>query len=321
MTVATTLDLQQRFTAMASTVTVRVIDPTADAEQAIARVEELFAEVERSCTRFDPTSDLMRANAQGDEWVAVAPACRDAIALARDAHHRTNGMFDPRVLRTLTSMGYDRSLNFARGDVTTAGTADGTAHRGAWEPGIDVVTPRVRVGVEPIDLGGIGKGFAVRCAIAELAEVGSGALVEAGGDLATFGLGPLREGTDARTWRAAVEDPRGGDVPIAVLDVTDCAAATSSVRLRRWHADGKLVHHLIDPRTGQSSAADLLAVTVVGDDPAWAEVWTKVCFLAGSEGIREVVETNGLHALWVDDQGRTACSDSLHERIVWEASQ
>ncbi len=319
MTTLPATDLQHRFRAMASNVTVRVIDPTPGADAAITEVERLFAQVERSCTRFDDTSDLMRANANGTQWMTVTPECLGAIMAALDAHQLTGGAFDPRVLKTLTGLGYDRSLDFVGGSVATPAGETTSGALAPWSPDIDVARSRVRIGREPIDLGGIGKGYAVRLGIAALAGFGRSALVEAGGDLATYGDGPDRDPGEPRGWRAAVEDPRGGSAPIAVLDVSDSAAATSSIRLRRWRSGDRDVHHLIDPATGQPSTSELLAVTVIGDDTAWAEVWTKVCFLAGVEGIRDVVEREGLTAYWIDTSGTAHCSAPMRDRILWEA--
>ena len=320
MTTVTRDDVIHRFRAMASEVTVRVIDPTCDPSTAVMRVEGIFRDIERSCSRFDDSSDLMRANARAGEWTQVAPACFGAIELAYAAYQRTQGAFDPRVLRTLTAMGYDRSLDFAAGGVSTpAGELPESWAVTTWHPEFDHAASRVQLGGTPIDLGGIGKGYAVRLGIEALAGLGRAALVEAGGDLATYGDGPAREAGEALAWRAAVEDPRGSEQPIAVLDVSDAAVATSSIKLRNWRAGGREVHHLIDPRTGQPAASGLRSVTVVDDDPAWAEVWTKAAFLQGAADIADFVDGAGISALWVDDNGTLHSSASLRDRILWEA--
>ncbi len=315
-----TADLVHRFRAMASDITVRIIDPSEEAPGAITRVEGIFSSVERSCSRFDPTSDLMRANAQPGEWTNVDAACLGAIETAYLAYELTAGAFDPRVLSSLTALGYDRSLNFGAGDVVTQATdAIGPLHA-PWALSIDAPRGRVRLGADPIDLGGIGKGYAVRLAIAELAGMGRAALVEAGGDLATFGDGPDRAPGETRGWRAAVEDPRGGSEPMAVLDVTDASAATSSIRLRRWTSGDREVHHIIDPRTGRSADSGLLAVTVIGEDTAWAEVWTKALFLSGIDDIRVHAEDAGLAAYWMDAQGGRGATESMQARVLWEGA-
>jgi thiamine biosynthesis lipoprotein len=316
-----------RFRAMASPVTVRIIDPVDDAAAATREVESIFQDIERSCSRFASDSDLTRANAQPGEWTAVAPSCFEAIELAYAAYTRTGGAFDPRVLRTLAAMGYDRSLDFTSGDVRTeAAELPQSWAVQAWRPEFDAAGSRVRLGSDPIDLGGIGKGYAVRRGIEAVAGLGSSALVEAGGDLATYGDGPARAAGEIRAWRAAVEDPRGDAIgadrqgrPIAILDASDAAVATSSISLRRWRSGDRAVHHLIDPRTGQPAASGLLSVTVVDDDPAWAEVWTKAAFLQGAEGIAAFVDDAGVAALWVDEAGALSHSAALSGRVIWEA--
>lgn len=314
-------DVTSRFRAMASDITVRVIDPDRDPSDAIAQVEATFRDIERACTRFDDSSDLMRANAQPEAWTTVDPHCFAAIELAYAAYERTGGAFDPRVLRTLHALGYDRSLHFSAGDVTTAAAALPEAWtRLRWTPEFDRSGSRVRLGSDPIDLGGIGKGYAVRRGIEALARLGRAALVEAGGDLATYGDGPVRDVGEERAWRAAVEDPSGGTAPIAVLDVSDAAAATSSIKLRSWRAGDRDVHHLIDPQTGRSAESGLLSVTVVDTDPAWAEVWTKAAFLQGAQSIASFVAREGLAAMWVDATGTVSSSASLRDRVIWEAA-
>ena len=320
VTTVTEDDVIHRFRAMASEVTVRVIDPAGDPSDAMSAVEAIFRDIERTCSRFDDSSDLMRANARPGEWSQVAPVCMGATELAYAAYQRTDGAFDPRVLRTLSALGYDRSLNFSGGVLTTSmGDLPESPGGKAWSPDFDHAGSRVRLGPDPIDLGGIGKGYAVRQGIEVLSGLGRAALVEAGGDLATYGDGPAREVGEARAWRAAVEHPCGGETPIAVLDVSDAAVATSSIKLRRWRAGSRDVHHLIDPRTGQPAASGLRSVTVVDDDPAWAEVWTKAAFLQGAAGIADFIDSKGIAALWVDDNGALRSGASLQDRIVWEA--
>ncbi len=321
--VRTQPEVTQRFRSMASQVTLRIIEPTSRAHEALAHAQREFERIAASCTRFDPQSPLMRANADPRAWHEVPAECFDIGSAAHEAHERTAGRFDPRVLRALEAIGYDRSLDFAAGAVTALGRpAEGM--RRPWQPEFDAANSAVRLGREPIDLGGIGKGFAVRRAQQILvdARAGAGVLVEAGGDLATFGVAPVRPSEPAsREWRAAVENPFGDSTePVAVLNVSDAAAATSSLRLRSWQSGERRVHHLIDPRTGEPAQSGLQSVTVVHDDPMWAEVWSKVLFLTGRRDIRAAADDHELAALWVTDDGRMANSRRLRDRLMWQVS-
>jgi thiamine biosynthesis lipoprotein len=304
---------------MASEIRFWVVEPRVDADERAQRAQSVVERVAASCTRFDPQSDLMRANAAGRAWTVVPSECYDAISAAYDAHVATGGLFDPRVLRVLASYGYDATLPFESRRITLPESGSRKPRRGlrtkAWKPGLDPERRAVRIGREPIDLGGIGKGLAVRWATAELRTAGSSVLVEAGGDMVAIGVGPEGSG-----WMIAVEDPFGGSEPAAVLRVRDRAVATSSTRVRSWTVGQTEVHHLIDPRTRRPAEADLKSVTVVGLDPALAEVWSKSLFVLGREGIREGADSRDLAALWVDVDGKVGVSRAMHPYVAWQVS-
>ena len=320
--------------AMATAVTVRVPVPgTAPPErrhelEAAARSAlAVFGDVEAACTRFDPDSPLIRANRSPGRWHRVPPVLLEAIAEAKRAHDATGGRVDPRVLRQLVALGYDRTLPFGRADVDLVPAprsrgSGGAGHpSGAWRPRLRHGTGEVLIGSDPIDLGGIGKGLAVRLAAARLARAGSDHLVDAGGDCVCAGEAP-----GGGPWLVGVEDPTvpGTDDagepagPLAVLALSDRAVATSSIRLRRWRSAGAPVHHLIDPRTGRPGGAGLLAVTVAGDDPAVAEAWSKALFLAGRRGIADLARRRQLAALWVDDHRQVALTAGMQRYVRWQ---
>jgi thiamine biosynthesis lipoprotein len=309
---------------MATDVTLRVADPGPHAAAAVEAAEHVVLRVAAACTRFDPASPLMRVNSDPRRWHQVPQGLFAALQEAADAYLWTGGLFDPRVLRTLQDWGYDHSLPFRSGAVAvTTRTRPGSSPtprrapaRRRWRPRFDVDRQAVRVGRAPVDLGGIGKGLAVRWAADQLAGAGSACLVDAGGDLHAAGPGPDGDG-----WRIAVEDPRGRPEPVAVLALTDLACATSSVLLRRWTVDGRQVHHLVDPRTGGPADGGLLSVTVVGADPAVAEVWSKSLFLAGRGRVRQTADEHGIAALLVDTDGVVGASRAMHDHVVWRADR
>ncbi|MFI7544816.1 FAD:protein FMN transferase [Actinoplanes sp. NPDC049599] len=306
------------FPAMATRVTLRVADPGPAAGDALAAARAVFARVEAACTRFDPRSPLMRANADRTNWHAVPQECYLAVAEAARAHRETGGLFDPRVLDTLVALGYDRTLPFRSG-VTLTGTGPARTVRtppaaSPWLPGLDPDSRSIRLGADRIDLGGIGKGLAVRLAARALAHAGGGHLIEAGGDCHVAGGGPDGDG-----WRIGVEDPAGGADPVAVLRLADTGCATSSLRVRSWRVDGTTVHHLIDPRTGRSAQGGLLSVTVLDPDPVRAEVWSKSLLIAGRGRIAGLAARRHLPALWVDDSRQVAVSAAMAPYVIWTA--
>ena len=302
---------------MATDITITALShrPPDDASlrSAVDRALAVFRDVETQCSRFDPQSALMRANDANASWVAVPPLCFEALAAAAAAYRRTCGRFDPRVHDDLRRLGYERSLAFESGDVVLpAPSVRQRPELPEWKPRFQARRGLVHLGGYRVDLGGIGKGLAVRWAADVLRNTTADFLVEAGGDCYAAGRAP-----DGGHWRIGIEDPMTAIEPIAVLAVSDCAVATSSVRIRRWTAGGAEVHHLIDPRTGLPGGDGLRAVTVVSSDAADAEVDAKTLFLEAQVGIADAIRSAATAACWVATDGTATFSAALEPYLQW----
>lgn len=291
----------------------------ADAQAAWAAIVADVEATEAELSRFRSTSALSRLNRRaGEDGCRAIPGRLYAmLAVSHRAWRLTDGRFDPRVLASLEALGEHAGVELPAGDPGKgAGSADAT-----WLER----RPRrhqARLAV-PVDSGGIGKGlalrWALRAAFATLAPDGAngatprGLLIEAGGDIVVHGPSP-----DGPAWRIGIEDP-SSEEPLAVVDLRDEAVATSSTAVRRWRtADGRDVHHLIDPRSGEPGGEGLVAVTVAGTDPAWAEMWSKALFLAGPRRIGPEARARGLAAWWVTAEGVLEMTPAARQRTVWE---
>ncbi len=226
-------------------------------------------------TRFSPGSELSRLNASGGEWVAVGPELESLLGVALRAFEMSGGLVNAAVLPSMVAIGYTRPM--AEGLTAPPGMGVG-----ALPPLPAVLSVRPGAArLEPgagIDLGGIAKGW-----IADrlCAWIGPNAVANIGGDLAARGAGPAGSG-----W------------PIGLAGVTvmlrDQAAATSSVRLRRWGER----HHLIDPRTGMPAHTGLEEVSVVTASGVEAEIVAKTALLLGP-GLAPVYCAANAMAWWL----------------------
>jgi thiamine biosynthesis lipoprotein len=307
--------------------TVRLPEPASAAARAAAdcawaEVRSEFDAVDLALSRFRDDSELTRINrlAGSGQIVRVSWRLRGALAAIDRAARVTGGRFDASVLGTLERIG-EHGADLAPGDGDAQVRLDALPAaapdaQGPADDGRLVHVPSV-----PVDLGGIGKGLALRWArdrALGALEPGSGLLLDAGGDLVAGGEAP------AGGWQVGVEDPAAPDPagadPVVVVAVGAGAVATSSVRVRNWVGpDGTAVHHLVDPRTGDPARTGLIAVTVAAPDPAWAEVWSKALFLAGRDGIADDARARGMAAWWVDDSGRLGMTPEARVRTAWAA--
>lgn len=227
----------------------------------IDRARRRIAELEAKWSRFLPSSELSRLNANAGRPCVVSRETRDVIAKAIDAWRDTDGLYDPTVLHALNHAGYDRS--FTR-------HLDAPDYNPTPTPGCaDIVVGATTVTLPPhvaLDLGGIGKGYAADLVVTE--SNAEAICVNIGGDIRVRGTG----------WVVAVEDPGDPSTDLTTVTLDDNAVATTSRAKRRWGA-GNARHHIIDPRTGAPSTNDTVAVTVTAPEAWQAETLAKAAFL------------------------------------------
>jgi thiamine biosynthesis lipoprotein len=103
------------------------------------------------------------------------------------------------------------------------------------------------------------------------------------------------------------------------LWLTQATLATSAIDYRRWQHNGRVVHHLIDPRTGYPAATDTLAVSVLAHDAAQAEGWATAALVAGRDAGLALLTRHGLAGAVVDRQHRLVLTPAMIPRVVWPA--
>jgi thiamine biosynthesis lipoprotein len=74
-----------------------------------------FDTVERICTRFDPTSEVMQLLHHVGEPVKVSTLLLEVAAFALELAEQTDGAFDPTIGATLEQLGY--ATNYRTGEV------------------------------------------------------------------------------------------------------------------------------------------------------------------------------------------------------------
>ncbi len=294
----------------------------ADADLAadtLVQVEALFDAAEERLTRFAETSELSRLNARPNQWVPVSNVLWNVIAKAIQLAEQTDGLFDPTLLNALVAAGYDRSFNDLAGNQNgTIGInrASSTMTKGRWQSvSLDESHHAIWLpeGVR-IDLGGIGKGYTAQQAVHFLSQWGP-CLIDAGGDLVAGDAPSTLPG-----WPVAVAAPTQHEEKEVVEDLAqlwlkNATLATSGVDYRHWQQNGQRMHHLIDPRTDQPAATDLLTVSVLAADASVAEAWATALLIAGQDQAEKVVADKGLAVALVNQAGALTVAPPLRPFI------
>jgi thiamine biosynthesis lipoprotein len=162
-----------------------------------------------------------------------------------------------------------------------------------------------------LDLGSIGKGYAIDRAVDLLTRAGMKKfIVDIGGK-----LGVCFEGThqlDSTAAEIFVRHPRKGGEYFGSFRVGSGAVSTSGDYQRFFIEDGVRYHHLLDPDTGYP-VRGLVSVTVVTDNSLDADALSTVIFLRGREGAMKFIrDTPDLEGMIIYEQGDT---------LAWEVSE
>lgn len=226
------------------------------ARQAVAAAAAEIDRLESELSRFVATSDISRLNATPPGVPLLVGA--DALAVlsgAEEIRIATRGAFDVSVGARVPRdgmIGGAETENIAEAD----GGDDQSASPQDWLPAPRVVLDRVgrtaaRADAEVlVDLGAIGKGFAVDAAVEVLREwkIPGGLVTSGQSSVFAFGAPP-----EPGEWRVALRDPRDHARMLAQLALQDAALSGSGIALHG--------RHIIDPRTGRPAN---------GPDGAWA---------------------------------------------------
>ena len=262
---------------------------TADETAATDAFQEVFREFDRLeslMSVWREGSDVQRLNAAAGREPAAVSA--DTIAVLREARQIsewTGGKFDVTfgVLSGLWKFDHDQDntvpdMNEVRRRLPLI---DYRALRIDDPPGTAFLT---RAGMR-VNLGGIGKGYAIDRGIAILRRRGlRDFLIQAGGDMYVAG----KKGD--RPWRLGIQDPRGpGGQTFAAIDLSDSTFSTSGDYERAFLKDGVRYHHIIDPTTGEP-ARGCRSVTIITDRAVLADGLSTGVFLLGPKNGLALVE-------------------------------
>jgi FAD:protein FMN transferase len=254
-----------------------------------ARLRARLRDLEQRWSRFVPTSEVSRANANAGRPTAVSAETRLLVAQALRAGELTHGWFDPLLLEPLTAAGYQQSYELL--DTTgldplvasvdrrgpTVSVLVRPTDEGSGSLAVDEAAGTVTVGTSAgFDPGGIGKGLAADLLATDAVAGGASAvMVDLGGDIACAGRAP------AAGWLVDVHDPFDPAQARAQVRIPWGAVATSSSTHRRWRHDGEIAHQLIDPQTRRPSDSSIVQATVIAGACWLAEVSAKAALLAG----------------------------------------
>lgn len=251
-------------------------------EEALDEIERLEAQL----SLYRPDSELSGVNARAARGpVVVEPRFFRLLERVQDLWVATEGAFDPTIAPLMRAWGL-RDAGREVGELPTpealaaAREAVGFQHV-VLDPGERTVR-LLRPGMS-LDLGGIGKGYAIERAVELLQEAGVTTALLHAGTSTVFALG-APPGEDA--WTVAIRDPREPDKKepyLARVRLRDRALSVSAPHGKAITVGNRRIYHVLDPRRGEPVEGARLAALVTAS-PTDADALSTALLVLGSDG-------------------------------------
>lgn len=281
------------------------VDGARAAERAMREIERL----DRVLSHFKDDSDLSRLNRDGHRaFVAVDPSLYDVVSQSIEWSRRTGGTFDITIAPLL------RTWKQAYADGRRPSDADvAAAKQCVGSDMIELEAPdriRFRSACLAIDLGGIGKGYAVDRAMEVLKADGiSSAMINAGGSsIGAIGTPPGQPG-----WAVRIAAKVSGSDTLLLRDMS---MSTSQQNPLPFATTAGSFGEILDPRTG-APAEGRTAIAVVTHSGTTAEALTKALLMMPSADAKALLaRLPDVSALWMSPAGELLAAHGESRLLV-----
>jgi thiamine biosynthesis lipoprotein len=260
-------------------------------EAALDEIERL----EGQLSLFRETSEIAHLNARAAAGpVRVSPPVFELLRRAQVLSRETDGAFDVTVAPLMRCWGFHQGEGRVPDSAELARARDCVGMPLVVLDEADFTVRFARPGVM-LDLGALGKGYAVDCAADILGEAGVPSALIHGGTSTVYGLGAP---PGAGHWTVALPRPEFGtallapgatpgrdlaDAVLAKVHLRDEALSVSAIWGRSFTAGGRTYGHVLDPRVGAPVEGAVMAA-VVAPSAADSDALSTALLVLGAAG-------------------------------------
>lgn len=274
-------------------------DSPVDLEALRRAIDQTFQDIDLKLSNYRDDSEISRFNHQATlDWIPVSPELPYLIHLAQDISGKTGGCFDLTIKPLFDLWGFSKAENRIP---SNAEIEQALNHIGMHKVEVDLVRGQLRKrdSAVQVDLSSVGQGYTVGALSRLLERAGiQNYLVEVGGEMQVKG-----HKADGSAWRVAIEKPTPYTRAVQrVLDIhqeAGTAIMTAGTYRHFFENQGQVYSHIIDPHTGRPVTHRLLSVTVLHDDPTWADGWDTALLCVGETEAIRIAEAEHLKVLLI----------------------
>ncbi len=241
-------------------------------------------EYEQLLSRTVKGSDVYKLN-DSDGFVEVDEHTKKIIKKSLYYADLSGGKFDITIYPASSLWDFNKEVIPSRDEISEA-------LKNVDYQSIEIRGNKVNLNGKQIDLGGIAKGYIADRVLEYFKEndVAEG-IIDLGGNLIVWG---------DRDYTLGKNNPFSNDFA-AKLKLRNKTVVTSGTYERYIENDGKIYHHILDPKTGYACDSDLLSATIITDSSFDADALSTVCILLGLKNATKLIEkTDNAEAVFID---------------------
>lgn len=284
-----------------------------DHQAVVDAIQSTFDSIDINLSNYRPDSVIEQFNSQqSTQSQTVATEIVELVRIGQMVNQKSQGCFDLTVKPVFDLWGFaGETLNIPSAEQL----AEQVTKVGMNKLQIidDTHLSKTLEGVR-VDVSAVAQGYSVGRISQVLEQMGiNNYLVEIGGELKSHGIKP-----DGQSWRVAIEKPLPGERKVhKVITMPKDAAMsimTSGTYRHFYEVNGQRYSHILDARTGKPVTHDLVAVTVLHEDPTIADAWSTTLLCLGQTDGMKLANTEKLNAIFIRLRGSELLetwSDSL----------
>ena len=162
------------------------------------------------------------------------------------------------------------------------------------------------------DVGAIAKGYIADRMKDLLVKKGvNSAIINLGGNVLCIGSKP-----DGTPFKVGIQKPFADrNETEAVMDITGKSVVSSGIYERCFKQNGKLYHHILNPKTGFPYDNSLISVTIISDQSVDGDALSTTCFALGLEDGLKFAEKKGVQAVFITEDYKLHYTDGFQDEI------
>lgn len=259
-------------------------------EEVLDGAFSLCKEYENLFSRTIEESDIYRLNHSNGQWTSISSDTVQLLSKGLYYSEISHGVFDI-TIGSVTELWDFKSETPEPPEYNEIQKALEHVNYKNLEIDSSSGTARLADPLSEIDLGGIAKGYIADKLKMYLINNGvNNAVINLGGNVLTIGS------KNKQPFNIGIKKPFSETneliTSVQVGDICDFSSVVSSGAYERSYTyEGKLYHHIIDPRTGYPSDSSVSGVTILTKESVDGDALSTICFILGKEKGQELIDS------------------------------